>query len=78
MKNLKTGLQVCSIVACTEFESKESCGRDFNQKDYVYQRYEFDQANLNLVTANTGQMIWVNTLATNLLPLDVNDYEYTE
>lgn len=47
-------------------------------KDDVYQRYVFESINLNLVAENTGQMIWINTLASNLLPLDVNDYDYTE
>lgn len=78
MQHLKTGLQVCSLITCTEFGSKSSCSGSFDPKVPVYQRYDFDQINLNLVTENTGQMLWINTLGANLLPLDVNDFEYTE
>lgn len=78
MRFLKTGLQVCSLVACTDFGLKDTCGQTFDAEDYVFQRYEFDQVDLKLETAKTDQMIWVNTLASNLLPLDANDYVYDE
>lgn len=76
---LEAGLQVCSLVACTEYGSKDSCGRFAGRNDIQDERdTTFEQINLKLDTANAGQMIWVNTLAMDMLPFDVNDFEYNE
>lgn len=75
----EAGLQVCSLVACTKYGSKDSCGV-FNNEDIDINEREttFKQVDLKLVTENAGQMSWATTLGINMLPYDVNEFEYNE
>jgi len=73
------GLQICSVVACTEGGSTRTCGLRFNRDSLVQQdRYTFNTINLSARFQNAPHIVTMpNTLNSALLSINPNDLSYT-
>lgn len=73
-KELLTGQEVCSLIACTTINSTESCAQRY-QSD-VHQRYRFDILKLETVLPMRKMTIMSNTLTTSILPLNATQFDF--
>lgn len=76
IKNLLTGQEVCSLIACTEMNTKNSCGIR-TPLPKVHNRYNFKTLSLDTVLPVTYMKVMPNTLTGDLLPLKATEFEYT-
>ncbi|XP_055305811.1 vanin-like protein 1 [Sitodiplosis mosellana] len=75
INNLLTGQEVCSLIACTEMNTKSSCGIRTSPSQ-VHNRYNFTKLSLKTVLPVTYMKAMPNTLTADLLPLNVKEFEY--
>ncbi|XP_055305808.1 vanin-like protein 1 [Sitodiplosis mosellana] len=75
IKNLLTGQEMCSLIACTEMNTKSSCGIRTSPSQ-VHNRYNFIKLLLKTVLPVTRMKVMPNTLTADLLPLKVTEFEY--
>lgn len=72
---MSIGLTVCSLIACTEMHSKESCGRRIPVHQ-TNNRYTFNKLVLRTEIPICNMKIMPSTLNTDLLPLTATEFEY--
>lgn len=74
MKNLYTSQDVCSLIACVDMNSKESCGKQIPQNQ-AYERYTFKNLVLKTELPVGLMKIMPNSLTTELIPLTASEFE---
>ncbi|XP_031620026.1 vanin-like protein 2 [Contarinia nasturtii] len=72
-KNPKTGLDVCSLIACTDMNSKDSCGKVIGD---LHNRYNFKKLHLDTTLPKTHMKIMPSTLTTELQPFQTNEFQF--
>lgn len=74
--DLRTSQSICSLIACTEKNNKESCGKHLintNLKNYVFKNIYLK----TILFESHSLQIMPNTLKySDLLPIDVKSFEY--
>ncbi|XP_031634793.1 vanin-like protein 2 [Contarinia nasturtii] len=75
IKNLLTGQEVCSLIACTEMNSKDSCGLRLPVSQ-IHNRFNFKKLDLRTVLPITHMKTMPNTLTQELLPLKSTEFEH--
>ncbi|XP_031634766.1 vanin-like protein 1 isoform X2 [Contarinia nasturtii] len=75
IENLLTGQDICGLVACTDRNSKHSCGIRLPTAQ-VQNRYHFKKLHLRTVLSITHMKIMPNTLTQQLLPLKPMEFEH--
>lgn len=75
IKGLQTGQEVCSLIACTEMDAKNSCGIRLSTQT-VQDRYIFKKLSLETIIPVTYMKVMPNTLTNDLLPLTATEFEH--
>lgn len=65
---------MCSLIACTSLNSRESCAQRF-QSDDIHQRYFFKALKLETSIPVRKMSVMASTLTTSILPLDGSQFE---
>ncbi|XP_055305835.1 vanin-like protein 1 [Sitodiplosis mosellana] len=75
IKNVVTGEEVCSLIACPEMNMKNLCGTRISPSK-VHNRYDFTKMSLKTVLPVTRMKVMPNTLSANLLSLNSNEFDF--
>ncbi|XP_055307902.1 vanin-like protein 1, partial [Sitodiplosis mosellana] len=75
IKNVVSGQEVCSLIACPEMNMKKSCGTRISPSR-VHNRYNFTKLSLKTVLPVTRMKVMPNTLTTDLLSLNPNEFDF--
>ncbi|XP_055305813.1 vanin-like protein 1 [Sitodiplosis mosellana] len=75
VKNVVSGQEVCSLIACPEMKMKKSCGTRISPSR-VHNRYNFTKLSLKTVLLVTRMKVMPNTLTTDLLSLNPNEFDF--
>ncbi|XP_055305810.1 vanin-like protein 1 isoform X2 [Sitodiplosis mosellana] len=75
VKNVLTGQEVCSLIACPEMNMKKSCGTRISPSR-VHNRYNFTKLLLKTVLPVTRMKVMPNTLSADLLSLKPNEFDF--
>lgn len=74
MKNVFTSQDVCSLIACVEMDSKQSCGKRI-PRSKSYDRYTFKELVLKTELPVDFMKIMPDTLTTELISLASSEFE---
>lgn len=73
--NKSSAQQICSIIACTKFNDRKTCGHVHAVSlSRVYKRFRFERLDLRTDLRVSNMKIIPNTLAMNLKPLQNFDW----
>lgn len=68
-------MSICSLIACTKMDDKNSCGKRFAGD--VQHRYSIEKLNLNgIFQMDPESNVFPNTLTNDLYPLNVGAFEF--
>lgn len=75
VQSLSTGQDVCSLIACTELNDWNSCGKRYAANAHF--RYSINKLTLKAtLPASYRTKIMPNSLTSDLMPLNVTDFDY--
>lgn len=80
-RKLHTKQMICSVVACTTYGKRETCGSRIVTDSFIPEFIQFDRLSLtaHILTAESGQnqtVAMANTLTRDIIPMDPNDFQF--
>lgn len=75
---VKTSIKICSIIACTNTESKDSCAKRFATDVPIAERFVFNRIILEaeIRQSNDSAVAMANTLTRMIKPMQSNQYNF--